>query len=155
MTKFFALGGCICALVAGVALSLAGQGAAPKKPAKVVFRVVGSETSIRGRSALVSLVLDGKVVKQTEEDVSGPGNTFDDVPAGAYEIRVEGAGLRTLVKRNLTAVSGEEHRLQLDMVPGPGTTVIQYAGAGSMTQDEIAARFAKAEAEIAALKKKG
>jgi len=80
-------------------------------------------------------------------------NVAFPVPAGLYDVRIEGDGMQTLVKRGIHVNEGE----RTNMIGGPmrvgtGVKIIEYA-AGGLSREEIAARLAKLEAAIADLPK--
>ncbi len=105
-----------------------------------------SETPI-----MISVIMNGEMVKQTEAQVNS--NTRFTLPAGIYDIRLEGDGMQTLVKRGIQVKAGERS----DAIGGPmrvgvGVKTIEYA-TGGLSREEVAARLAKLETAVAELQK--
>ena len=110
-----------------------------------------SYQTLKERPVMVSVIKDGAVVKQREIQFNS--NVAFPLPAGLYDVRVEGGGMQTLVKRGIHVNEGE----RTNMIGGPmrvgtGVKIIEYA-AGGLSREEIAARLAKLEAAIADLPK--
>ncbi|MEK7832927.1 MAG: carboxypeptidase-like regulatory domain-containing protein [Acidobacteriota bacterium] len=100
---------------------------------------------------MVSVIKDGKVINQTEILLNA--NTGFALSAGLYDLRVEGDGMVTLVKRGIQVNAGQ----RTDVIAGPmragaGAHIIEYAATG-MTREEMAARLGKLEAAMAELQK--
>jgi len=100
---------------------------------------------------MVSVIKDGEVVKQKEARINS--NATFSLPAGLYDVRLEGDGMQTLVKRGIHIKEGE----RTEIIGGPmrvgtGVKIIEYA-AGGLSREEIAARLAKLEAGLAELQK--
>ena len=100
---------------------------------------------------MVSVIKDGEVIKQKEARINSSA-TFS-LPAGLYDLRLEGDGMQTLIKRGIHVKEGE----RTDIIGGPmragtGVKIIEYA-AGGLSREEIAARLAKLEAGVAELQK--
>jgi hypothetical protein len=75
------------------------------------------------------------------------------LPPGLYDIRLEGDGMRTLVKRGIHVKAGEETPvIGGPMVAGTGVKIVEYA-TGGLSREEMAARLAKLEAALAELQK--
>src|SRR5690349_17964658 len=66
-----------------------------------------TEAALRGRPVMLSAVQGSSVVNQTEARLSEHG-TVAHLPAGLYDLRVEGDGLRTLVKRGIHVYGGRD-----------------------------------------------
>jgi hypothetical protein len=118
-----------------------------------------SVEAIRGKVVMVSLIANGAVVWQkettlgnypSEGNAEGVYNGF--VPVGQYDVRVEGEGLQTLVKRGVSLTKGGEAQLLMDMRPGQGVHIVEYA-TGGLSREEMAARLMAAEKAIADLTK--
>ena len=100
---------------------------------------------------MVSVIKDGAVVKQREIQFNSSA-TFP-LPAGLYDVRLEGDGMQTMVKRGIHVNEGE----RTNIIGGPiragtGVKIIEYA-TGGLSREEVAARLAKLEAVIADLPK--
>jgi len=100
---------------------------------------------------MVSVIKDGDVVKQKETRINS--NATFSLPAGLYDVRLEGDGMQTLVKRGIHIKEGERTEIiSGPMRVGTGVKIIEYA-AGGLSREEIAARLAKLEAGLAELQK--
>jgi hypothetical protein len=100
---------------------------------------------------MVSVIKDGEVVKQKEARINS--NATFSLPAGLYDVRLEGDGMQTLVKRGIHVKEGE----RTDIIGGPmrvgtGVKIVEYA-TGGLSREEVAARLQKLEAGVAALQK--
>jgi hypothetical protein len=100
---------------------------------------------------MISVLRDGAVVKQQEVEVSGLPPNFT-LPVGIYDVRVEGEGIATLVKRGVHVTEKGSTKLISAMRPGQGARVIEYA-TGGLAREEVAARLAKLEAAVAQMQK--
>jgi hypothetical protein len=110
-----------------------------------------SYQALRQVPVMVSVVKDGQVVKQMELGLNA--NTGFELPAGLYDVRVEGDGMQTLVKRGIHVMAGG----RTDMIAGPmragqGVKIVEYA-TGGLSREEMAARLQKLEATVAELLK--
>ncbi|HSB10522.1 MAG TPA: hypothetical protein VLM38_13625 [Blastocatellia bacterium] len=100
---------------------------------------------------MVSVIKDGAVLKQMEVHVNSGANF--SLPAALYDVRLEGDGMQTLVKRGIHVNDGE----RTNIIGGPmrvgvGVKTVEYA-TGGLSREEIAARLAKLEAAVADLQK--
>jgi hypothetical protein len=114
---------------------------------------VASESAkvLAERPVMVSVIKDGQLIKQSEIQLNS--SAYFALPGGIYDIRVEGEGMQTLVKRGILVKNGEEMwAIGGPMRAGTGVKVIEYATTG-LSREEIAARLAKLEAAVAALQK--
>ena len=112
-----------------------------------------NQQALSGRPAMVSAIRDGRIVQQSEVNLttSMDFNT-DSIKPGLYDVRVEGEGLVTEVKRGVHAFAGEKTELTFQVKSGQGVHIVEYA-TGALPREEIAARLAKLEAEVAELSK--
>jgi hypothetical protein len=106
----------------------------------------------RSRPLLVTVIKDGRIVAQNESNpkewaLSG------QFPIGLYEVRVEGEGVQTLVKRGYNVVVGPATTVECPVHEGQGVKVVEYASS-PMTRDEIAGRLAHLETAVEELRKK-
>jgi hypothetical protein len=110
-----------------------------------------SAKALAERPVMVSVIKDGQLIKQSEIQLNS--SAYFALPGGIYDIRVEGEGMQTLVKRGILVKNGEEMwAIGGPMRAGTGVKVIEYATTG-LSREEIAARLAKLEAAVAALQK--
>ena len=100
---------------------------------------------------MISVLMDGAVVKQQEIEISGLPQNFT-LPVGVYDIRVEGDGVVTLVKRGLHVTPKGSTKVFAPMRPGQGVRTVEYA-TGGLAREEVAARLAKLEAALAQMQK--
>ncbi len=105
-----------------------------------------SYDALSGVPFMVSLIQEGAVVQQAEQTYNN-GLTFRLGP-GIYEVRLEGAGAVTEVKRGITVTDGN----WTDLIGGPmrageGLRIVEYA-TGGFTREEMAARIASLEAAL-------
>ena len=110
-----------------------------------------ADAPVRGRPVMVSVIQGGAVVAQSET-VLPSAHSFSDLPFGTYDVRVEGDGLITEVKRGVQV--GEHNRLELHFVmrPGQGAHIVAYA-TGGLSREEVAARLARLDSAVAALQR--
>ncbi|MBS1789360.1 MAG: hypothetical protein JST85_16665 [Acidobacteria bacterium] len=111
----------------------------------------GSYKVLIEKPVMVSVIKDGQVLKQAEVRLNS--NAAFAIPAGLYDIRCEGDGMVTLVKRGIHVNAGEMTKIiGGPMKAGAGAHVVEYAPTG-MSREEMAARIGKLESEMAELKK--
>lgn len=100
---------------------------------------------------MVSVIKDGAVAKQKEVHVNSSASFT--LPAGLYDVRLEGDGMQTLVKRGIHVNEGDRTNIiGGPMRVGAGVKTIEYAP-GGLSREEVAARLAKLEAAVADLQK--
>ena len=146
--------------VSGLALAcfllpLAGAAAAKEPTAEIAVNVTAAakdQAALKETPVLISLILNGEVVHQKETRV-GFGPSFHVEP-GVYDVRLEGDGLVTVVKRGIRGFDGK----RTEIIGGPlqagkGIHIVEYA-TGGLSREEVAERLAKLDAEVAELTKK-
>lgn len=147
----------VCALVVlldGILWTKPGVTAAQGEPGKLEVRssvLTASYAALKEIPVMISVIKDGMVFRQTEIQLNA--NTGFALPPGIYDLRTEGDGMVTLVKRGIQVKSGE----RTDVIAGPmrageGAHIVEYAATG-MTREEMAARLGKLEAAVAELQK--
>lgn len=107
----------------------------------------GAEKALVDRSYMVSVIRDGQVVKQTEGFPK-----WNTLPVGLYDVRCEGEGMQTIVKRGIHVTPDGDTRVRVAMRPGQGVRIIEYA-VGGLAREEVAARLQRLEAAVAKLQK--
>lgn len=107
---------------------------------------------LNGKPVMISIINNGAVIKQTEKNLSFA-QGFDQLPVGTYEVRCEGEGMVTVVKRGILVLAKSATEVQCHMTSGQGVHVVEYA-TGALSREEIAARLSKLEAAVEELKKK-
>lgn len=127
---------------------------AQRKPhGSIAFSLRVDEHSLSGRPAMVSAIRDGNVVEQMEAPLSeGRELGSDNLKPGVYDVRVEGDGLVTEVKRGIHVFDDQRTTIIFDVKPGKGVHIVEYA-TGGLSREEVAARLAKLEAQVAELAK--
>ncbi len=109
-----------------------GLASAQKEATHLDVRTSVADSSFKaltGIPVMVSVIKDGEVVKQKEVHLNS--NAYFSLPAGIYDVRLEGDGMETLVKRGIQIKEGE----RTDIIGGPmrtgtGVKVIEYATTG-------------------------
>ena len=120
--------------------------------------LTATDRALNGRPIMISAIRDGNVVNQHEvqfgvvagETVSS--TRLDLLPAGVCDVRVEGEGIVTEVKRGVHVYPGRDGSLRFVVRPGAGVHIVEYA-TGGLSREEIAARIEKLEAAVTQLQK--
>ena len=144
----------------GVSLALTALGSqavsAQQAVGRLVVSVLVTDNVIARRPVMVSAIRDGAVVDQTEILTDRAPNQnaaiLDRIPAGSYDVRVEGDGVVTEVKKGVQVFAGRDADLRTVVRPGAGVHVVEYA-TGGLSREEVAARLGRLEAAAAALRK--
>jgi hypothetical protein len=119
----------------------------------ISLRLRVNEHSLSGRPAMVSAIRDGNIIEQEEVPLSeGRELGSDNMRPGVYDVRVEGEGIVTEIKRGIHVFNGQRTEIVFDVRPGKGVHIVEYA-TGGLSREEVAARLAKLEAEVAELSK--
>ena len=118
----------------------------------VLIRVERPKTGPLTQSAVVLSWFQDEVLVRQSEAESDNGKAL--LNEGPYEIRAEGEGMKSIVKRGLS-VGKSDALITVTPVPGSGTRVTEYQDARPLTRDELAARVAALEKDVNALKKGG
>ena len=112
-----------------------------------------NQQALSGRPAMVSAIRDGRIVQQSEANLTtGMEFNTDSIKPGVYDVRVEGEGLVTEVKRGVHAFAGQKTEVTFQVRSGKGVHIVEYA-IGALPREEIAARLAKLESQIVELSK--
>ncbi len=126
-----------------------------QEKASIYAAVLVSDNALAGRPVMVSFIRDGAIVFQEETITTENPNEVSvgaqDQPADVYDVRVEGDGIVTEMKRGVTLVGPKNMTLKFVVRPGQGAHVVEYA-AGGLPREEVAERIAALEAEVAGLK---
>lgn len=98
---------------------------------------------------------DGVLLDYAEELLSRSPNTqsfmLDGLAPGIVDVRVEGEGMVTEVKKGVPVFAGRDEKVSVVVRPGVGVHIVEYAVAG-LSREEVAARLAQLEAETASLR---
>jgi hypothetical protein len=143
-------------LALGVLLS--GLSAVPgraQEKATIYASVKVSDNALAGRPVMVSFIRDGAIFFQEETTTTESPNVASvgsqDSPVGVYDVRVEGDGIVTEMKRGVTLAGPKNMTLDFIVRPGQGVHVVEYA-AGGLAREEVAQKIAALEAAVAELK---
>lgn len=128
----------------------------------VIFRPL--DAALAKGTYTVSFIKDGKIAFQDEKAPNCPNGDCQSItrnpfiaecslPAGSYDVRVEGEGAITIAKNSVAVIAGQTRALVFDLHPGQGVKVIEYA-TGGLSREEVAARIKKLEATVEELKTK-
>jgi len=128
-------------------------GQAQKQRGTIALDLQVSDAALQRHPVMVSAIRDGRIVAQ-EEDQLGSGTTLrsDSITVGTYDVRVEGAGIVTEEKRGVHVFGGQSSSLIFQLKPGKGVRIVEYA-TGALSREEVAARLAKLESQVAELSK--
>jgi len=133
-----------------LALLVGSSALAAQSTGSVETRFNSALAGTRNHSVMVSLIQNDGVVDQSETVIPS-GHRFDVAP-GTYDVRVEGDGVVTQVKKGVHVFAGKTLNLEFVMRPGTGAEVTQYAAA-VLSREEIEARLRKLEAQVSDLQK--
>lgn len=154
MALVFAL--CAAVLVAGFWAPSGLAFGQPERPGRLNVAVRVADNSLKGRPVMVSAIGNGKIVTQYEvllvETPYDAHLILDSLPPGQYDVRVEGDGIVTEVKRGVQVFPGRDGSLIAVVRPGQGAHIVEYS-TGGLAREEVAARIAKLEAAVAELQK--
>lgn len=141
-----------------LALAAAGALAVPAlaqpQHGRLAVGILSQDEAFVGRPVMVSAIQDGRIVNQYEVNLSKAPNkahvTLDRLLPGTADVRVEGDGLVTEVKRGVQVFAGRDGLLQFVVQPGEGVHTVEYA-IGGLAREEVAARLMKLEAAVSGL----
>jgi len=129
------------------------SGQPPQQHISIRVFLAVNQQALSGRPAMVSVIRDGRIVQQSEVNLTTAMEfNSDSIRPGVYDVRVEGEGLVTEVKRGVHAFAGQKTEVTFQVRSGQGVHVVEYA-TGALPREEIAARLAKLEAQVAELSK--
>jgi hypothetical protein len=94
---------------------------------------------------MISVIQDGAIVTQTEVWVGNDEGIWLD--PGVYDVRLEGEGVVTLVKRGVTITAVQQRLIGGPLRPGEGLHIVEYA-TGGFTREELAERLMRLEAAM-------
>ncbi len=86
------------------------------------------QRKLADRPVLVSITVNGKLFAQRELQVQSSNTVydFDGVPPGTCDIKFEGEGMQTVIKRGLQILPDTTNRVIADLRIGRGVKVIEY-----------------------------
>jgi hypothetical protein len=124
------------------------------QPAGAIHVGLTADKTEVGRIIMVSLVADGNVIQQGEVSIYASvtdgmaARGFTNVPVGTYDVRLEGEGFVTEIKRGIRVFPDQATQALFTPRRGAGIHIVEYA-TGSLPREEIAQRLAKIEASLA------
>src|SRR5947207_1355760 len=124
----------------------------PQGAVTVYTSPADEDPKLKGRPVMVSFIARGAVVQQGEIEL-GSLKIFEKLPAGPYEVRAEGDGLVSLVKRGVAVTDRGDTDLRFPMRAGKGVRVIEY-GVRKAPWEELDARLKRLERAVEELKKR-
>lgn len=137
------------------ASGLAAVPALGQEKATIYASVLVSDNALAGRPVMVSFIRDGSIFFQEETITTESPNVASvgsqDSPVGVYDVRVEGDGIVTEMKRGVTLAGPKNMTLNFVVRPGEGVHVVEYA-TGGLAREEVAQKIAALEAAVAELK---
>jgi hypothetical protein len=104
-----------------------------------------SGEALEGTPVMISVIQDGVIVTQTEVWVGNNGSFWPD--PGVYDVRLEGEGVVTLVKRGVTITAEQQTLIGGPLRAGEGLHIVEYA-TGGFTREELAERLMRLEAAM-------
>jgi hypothetical protein len=117
---------------------------------RITVSTNSDDEKLTNSPVMVSVIRDGTILQQSEVRI-GTSTTFSDLLLGSYEVRIEGDGCKTLVKRGLQVTNNNNtYILGGPLEKGKGVHIVEYA-TGGLSREELADRLAKIEAMLAKL----
>lgn len=115
-----------------------------------------SDNALAGTPARASAMTpDGTLVDYAEEFLTQAPNTqsfmLDGLTAGVLDVRLEGEGLVTEVKKGVPIFAGRDERVTIMATPGTGAHVVEFA-VGGLSREEVATRLLALESETGQLR---
>jgi hypothetical protein len=107
--------------------------------------------AVREHAVMVSVIRNGAIVVQTETVIPAS-KSFTGLALGTYDVRVEGDGLVTEVKRGVLVTERDRLDLRYIMRTGKGVHIVEYA-TGGLSREEVAAHLARLDSSVAALQR--
>jgi hypothetical protein len=102
---------------------------------------------------MVAAIRDGAVVYQEETLLPNDNHLSGDmIRPGLYDVRVEGEGIVTEIKRGVRLYPGRELNLYFTIRPGAGLHTVEYTTT-ALSREEIALRLSRLETAVAELRK--
>lgn len=112
---------------------------------------INPDKALHSQSVMVSVIKDGAIVDQREVEF-GVSPNFTDLAPGMYDVRFEGEGMVTLMKRGVRVIGDKTNQLNASMQSGKGARVVEFA-IGGLPREEVAERLMKLETQVAELQK--
>ena len=130
--------------------------ALPAQPGRLNVTSQTTDAKLKEHPVMISAIANGAIVRQYEILTNEPGTAattiLDVLPAGSYDVRAEGDGIVTEVKRGVQVFAGKDGSLRFVLRPGKGAHIVEYA-TGGLSREEVSARLSKLENAVAQLQK--
>jgi hypothetical protein len=124
---------------------------AEQQPKAGELHVQATLGNTQAKRVMVSCIRAGNVFDANETDGYWHACRFEGgLPPGTYEVRVEGEGVVTEMKRGILVTSGNRMHVTFDMKAGKGVHIVEYA-TGPLPREEITSRLSAVEAALAKL----
>ena len=110
---------------------------------------------LKDHPVMMSALAKGAIVSQKETFLK-EGETWatvDNIPPGTYDVRIEGEGMLTEIKRGVQLFPDKQSDLAFLLRPGVGVHIVEYA-IGGLAREEVAARLQRLDTAVADLQKK-
>ncbi len=139
-------------LVASLLLAGATTTAAASATGRIYPSIKVADNGLEDTPVMISATRpEGAMVDQAETLlVAAPHlavTPLEPLAEGVYDVRVEGDGIVTEVKRGVHVFAGRDTHLSFVVRPGSGVHVVEYAVAG-LSREEVAMRLARLDAEV-------
>ena len=114
-----------------------------------------SGPNLKDHPVMMAAIGNGAIVSQKEIFLKDGDTwaTVDNISPGTYDVRIEGEGVVTEVKRGVQMFPGKQSDLAFLLRPGAGVHIVEYA-IGGLAREEVAARLQRLDAAVADLQKK-
>src|SRR3954451_10836686 len=83
------------------------------------------DARLKGRPVMITILGKGGFASQSEVEI-GSVKIFAYLPVGLYEVRAEGEGMGTVVKRGVAVTHKGDTELRFPMRSGRGVKVVEY-----------------------------
>ncbi len=122
---------------------------------RVIVKILAPDKTFKSHPVSVSAVIDGRIHFQRDVSLEAPPNKaaviLDELPIGTCDVRVEGEGLITEVKRGVQ-IFERDREVEIVVRPGEGVHIVELA-IGGLAREEVAARLRRLEETTAQLEK--
>ena len=138
-----------CSLSVGfVSIILAGPLAGQSGRGRIQVEISSNDSVAAQLPLMISVVKGGEIINQNETLASsGVARMTTGVPAGSFDLRLEGEGVVTEVKRGIKIFPDKDTDLKFVIRRGTGVHIVEYA-AGGLAREEVAARLNRLEAAV-------
>ncbi len=111
------------------------------------------EAAIARRAIMISFLQAGRVLYESQQRLGECcGLSSGELPPGTYDVRIEGEGIVTEVRRGLLVISKRQTDVIIDLKAGKGLHTVDYA-TGGLSREELHARLNAIDSNLADIKK--